>query len=185
MSRLFLPNSVGASCALLAVCDSPLLALRAGARVKPRLSEKRKVFDQQRRYVGGSHTASKHRSRSGVWVCGLGVGLALAVGLKHRTDTSSSCDAEVEITDRYSAAIRVSRDLVDGIKVGSEVGRSPLGPLPLVPKIHLSAVCVLTGWSGGSGFGGRGLCGWSSGVEWRLVPVRCTGKLSCSLNQHK
>ncbi|XP_055365428.1 serine beta-lactamase-like protein LACTB, mitochondrial isoform X2 [Betta splendens] len=122
MSWLFLPNRVCANCALFAVRESHLLSLRAGARVKPRLSEKRRVFEQQRRYVGGSHTASKHRSRSGVWVCGLGVGLAVAVGLKHRTDTTGSCDADAEVegTARYSAAIRVSRELVERIK--AEVG---------------------------------------------------------------
>lgn len=129
MSRLLLPNRFCASCALLAVRESPLLSLRGGARVKQQLSGKRIVFNQQqRRYAEGSNTASsKCRSKSRIWICGLGVGIALAVGLKYRTDTTgNSCDdnihVEVKRTDRYSAAVKVSRDLVERIKVGTEVG---------------------------------------------------------------
>ncbi|KAF3854818.1 hypothetical protein F7725_022873 [Dissostichus mawsoni] len=63
-------------------------------------------------------------SKSRIWVCGVGVGIAIAVGLKYNADTSSSsCDdtvKEAQRTDRYSAAIKVSRDLVERIK--DEVG---------------------------------------------------------------
>lgn len=54
------------------------------------------------------------------------MGIALAVGLKSRADTAdSSCDdkvREARRTDRYSDAIKVSRELVERIKVGIEVG---------------------------------------------------------------
>ncbi|XP_044047985.1 serine beta-lactamase-like protein LACTB, mitochondrial isoform X2 [Siniperca chuatsi] len=126
MSRLFLPNRFCAKCTLLAAQKSPLLAPRAGARVKPQQSDKRSVFiQQQRRYVGGSNTAFfKYRSKSRIWICGVGVGIVLAVGLKYRTDTANgSCDdkvVEAQRTDRYNDAIKVSRDLVERIK--AEVG---------------------------------------------------------------
>lgn len=59
-------------------------------------------------------------------MCGVGVGIALAVGLKYRTDTANtSCDDKVtkaQRSDRYSDAIKVSRDLLERIKVGTEVG---------------------------------------------------------------
>lgn len=130
MSRLVLPNRVCAKCTLLAAHESPLLTPRgAVARVKPQLSDKRSVFiQQQRRYVGGSNTEFfRNRLKSKVWMCGVGVGIALAVGLKYHSDTASSPHvvdevSEAQKTDRYSNAIKVSRDLVERIKVGTEVG---------------------------------------------------------------
>lgn len=132
MSRLLLPNRFSATCPMLSARDSALLVtLRAGARAKQQQSVTRGVFtQQQRRYVSRSNTVfSRHRAKSWVWMCGgVGAGVALAFGLKYRSDTiNSSCGAKVaaavaEKTDRYSAAVQVSRDLVDRIKVGTEVG---------------------------------------------------------------
>ncbi|XP_034542188.1 serine beta-lactamase-like protein LACTB, mitochondrial isoform X2 [Notolabrus celidotus] len=125
MSRLFLPNRFCAKCNLTAR-ESILLSLRAGARAKQSRSDKLSVLIQpQRGYVGGARSDFfKHRSKSRIWICGVGAGITLAVGLKCLADTSnSSCDAEVidpQKTDRYSEAIKVSRDLLDRIKV--EVG---------------------------------------------------------------
>lgn len=57
-------------------------------------------------------------------MCGVGVGVALAVGLKYYTDAGkSSCDDKprgAQRSDRYSGAIRVSRELVERIQ--AEVG---------------------------------------------------------------
>ncbi|XP_041795391.1 serine beta-lactamase-like protein LACTB, mitochondrial isoform X2 [Chelmon rostratus] len=127
MSRLFLPNRFCAKCTLLAARESPLLTPRgAGARVQPLQSQKRIVFIQQQRgYAGGSNAAfNRYSSKSTIWMCGVGVGIALAVGLKYQSDTAdSSCDdkvTEAQRTDRYSDAIKVSRDLVERIQ--AEVG---------------------------------------------------------------
>lgn len=129
MSRLFFPHGFSAKCTLLTARGSPLLTSRgAGARVKPQHSDRRSVFiPQQRRYVGGSNAVFfRYRSKSWIWMCGVGVGIALAVGLKYRTDTANtSCDDKVtkaQRSDRYSDAIKVSRDLLERIKVGTEVG---------------------------------------------------------------
>lgn len=55
------------------------------------------------------------------------MGVGVAVGLKYCTDTADSpCDdkvTEAPRTDRYSGAVKVSRDLVERIKVGTEVGQ--------------------------------------------------------------
>lgn len=198
MSRLLLPNRFSATCPMLSARDSALLVtLRAGARAaKQQQSVTRGVFtQQQRRYVSRPDTVfSRHRAKSWVWMCGgVGAGVALAVGLKYRSDTiNSSCGGKVaaavaERTDRYSAAVRVSRDLVDRIKVGTEVG--PLSTYWLLywpaciysvssvwPQWHLCqfsvvCVCVLSGRGGCSWAGGGGLCGWCSGLVWRLVPL--------------
>lgn len=129
MSRLFLPHGFCAKCTLLTARGSPWSTLRgAGARGKPLQSDKRSVFiRQQRRYTGGQNAVCfRSRSKSRIWICGVGVGIALAVGLKHHTDTAdSSCADKVtkaQRTDRYGDAIKVSRDLVERIKVGTEVG---------------------------------------------------------------
>ncbi|XP_045894554.1 serine beta-lactamase-like protein LACTB, mitochondrial isoform X3 [Micropterus dolomieu] len=152
MSRFFLPNRFCAKCTLLAARESPLLTQRVGARVKPQLSDKRSVFtQQQRRYFARSNTAfCKYRSKSRIWICGLGVGIALAVGLKYRTDTAnSSCDdkvREAQKADRYSDAIKVSRDLVERIKVGIE---AEVGAPGLVVGVSVDGVQV---WREGIGF---------------------------------
>lgn len=60
-------------------------------------------------------------SISGIWVCGVGLGVAVAVGLKCRSDAASDLcdrnDRSVHRSERYSDAIKVSRDLVERIKV--------------------------------------------------------------------
>ncbi|XP_042352462.1 serine beta-lactamase-like protein LACTB, mitochondrial isoform X2 [Plectropomus leopardus] len=123
MSRLLLPNRLCARCSPLTARGSPLSTPRAAARDKHRLSD---VFiQQQRRCVGGSSTAYfKYKSKSRIWICGVGVGFAIAVGLKYRADTAdSSFDDRVReepSTDRYSYAVKVSRDLLERIK--AEVG---------------------------------------------------------------
>lgn len=136
MSQLFLPNRFSATRPLLSARESPLLlSLRAGARVKQQqqqASDKRSVFiQQQRRYVGGSNAGfSKYRAKSRIWMCGLGVGVALAVGLKYAANSSYDDKVEgAERSHRYSAAVKVSRDLVERIKVGTEVGLLPAGCL--------------------------------------------------------
>lgn len=123
-----MPNRFCARCCLLAAREPHVLTLRAGARGKQQQADKRRVFIQQQRlYVGGSNTAfPKYRSKSRIWLYGAGVGIALAVGLKYGADAAnSSCDDKVTVsqrTDGYSAAIKLSRDLVERIQVGIEVG---------------------------------------------------------------
>ncbi|XP_061577828.1 serine beta-lactamase-like protein LACTB, mitochondrial isoform X2 [Cololabis saira] len=78
---------------------------------------------RQQRHVGSS-TWSKCTSRSTTWICGVGVGIAIAVGLKYNSDPADSlCEGPVrkaEKTDKYSSAIRTSRELVERIQ--AEVG---------------------------------------------------------------
>ncbi|XP_047189364.1 serine beta-lactamase-like protein LACTB, mitochondrial isoform X1 [Scophthalmus maximus] len=115
MARLFLPNGLRGP--LLSARDSALSTPRAAARVKQQ--QQRSVFTQRHRH---RHAEG---SKSRLWVCGVGAGVALAVGLKY-----SACDdkaAGAEATGRYSAAVLVSRDLVERIQVGTEVGPSAAG----------------------------------------------------------
>lgn len=70
---------------------------------------------------------SGYRSKFWVWVCGVGVGVALALARKYHTDAvNSSCDDKVarraQSIHRYGDAIKVSRGLVERIKVGAEEG---------------------------------------------------------------
>lgn len=123
MARLFVPFGLCAECAQLTRHASPLLTPRgSGARAKS-------VFlQQQKRFIGGTNTDFfRYRSKSRIWIWGVGVGVAVAVGLKYCTDTADSpCDdkvTEAQRTDRYSGAVKVSRDLVERIKVGTEVGQ--------------------------------------------------------------
>ncbi|XP_071388289.1 serine beta-lactamase-like protein LACTB, mitochondrial isoform X1 [Centroberyx affinis] len=124
MSRLLLPNRFCAKCKYctqLTARESPLLTVRAGARVKHQPSDKQSVFiQQQRRFVGGS-TVFKCRSKSRLWIYGVGAGIALALGLKYHVDTAdSSCDDKIidaKRSGRYDAAIKVSRDLAERIKM--------------------------------------------------------------------
>nr|XP_020466799.1 serine beta-lactamase-like protein LACTB, mitochondrial [Monopterus albus] len=121
MSRL-LSNRFCAKFSLLAARQSSWLLPGVGAR------ETRRVFiQQQRRYLGGSNIPfSKYWAKSRIWLCVAGVGIALAVGLEYRTETANSLcinkvtEAEKTDTARYSTAIKVSRDLVERIKI--EVG---------------------------------------------------------------
>uniref|UniRef100_A0A3P8TMR0 Lactamase, beta n=1 Tax=Amphiprion percula TaxID=161767 RepID=A0A3P8TMR0_AMPPE len=118
MSRLFLSHRFCTKCTFLTLRESPLLT---GART--RQQQWNGVFVQKRRFVGGSGFY-KHRSKYTIWICGAGVGLVLAAGLKYSSDSAnSSCADKVskaERSDRYSGAIKFSRDLVERIK--AEVG---------------------------------------------------------------
>ncbi|XP_041853971.1 serine beta-lactamase-like protein LACTB, mitochondrial isoform X2 [Melanotaenia boesemani] len=122
MSRFFLSNFFCNSCVQLAARESFFRITRSGARARPQKTDSL-FFQTQRRYVGSS-VHCKCQSKSRMWMCGIGVGIALAVGLKYSSDpANSSCDDKVGKavkTDRYSDAIKVSRDLVERIK--AEVG---------------------------------------------------------------
>ncbi|XP_058501128.1 serine beta-lactamase-like protein LACTB, mitochondrial isoform X1 [Solea solea] len=111
MSRLFLLNRMCAA-------PWPLFSPRESL-VKLRLRVKQQQQQQRSVYIPRpSPNGYKYRARSQLWMCGVGLGVALAVGLKY-----SWCDDEAagaERTDRYSAAVRESRDLLERIKVGSE-----------------------------------------------------------------
>lgn len=120
MLRTFLSHRFCTRCSLPCPRECPLMTPRtSGARA-------RLLSQTQRRFVGGP-AFSKYRSKSTIWMCGVGVGVALAVGLKCSFDSADSFKDEnvrkAEKTDRYSSAIKVSRDLVERIKVGTEVGQ--------------------------------------------------------------
>lgn len=125
MSRLFSTQSFCAKCSLLRARRAPL-ATPQGAQGSPlqRSDGPGVLIQQYRRYVGGSNAVFfRYRSRSWLWLCGVGVGVALAVGLKLNTANISCEDTrKAQRTDRYNGAITVSRDLVERIKVGTEVG---------------------------------------------------------------
>lgn len=177
MSRLFLPNRLCAKRALLTARAPPLLTSRGGARVKQQQFDKPIVFiQQQTRWVGGSNAEFfKYRSKSRIWICGVAAGIAIALGLKYREDTASgSCEDQVEDAqaDRYSDAIRVSRDLVERIKVSVQVRARLKGPFLSPCALRLTSVspgipsvCVLLYCHADRGrgprAGGGGLCGWS------------------------
>ncbi|XP_034391504.1 serine beta-lactamase-like protein LACTB, mitochondrial isoform X2 [Cyclopterus lumpus] len=152
MSRLFLPNRLCAKCTLLTARAPPLLTSRGAARAKQQQFDKPSVFIQQQiRYVGGSNAGFfKYRSTSRIWICGVAAGIAIALGLKYRDDTaSSSCDDQVEEaqrTDRYSDAIRVSRDLVERIQVSVQ---TEVGAPGLVVGVSVDGAEV---WSEGLGY---------------------------------
>lgn len=58
------------------------------------------------------------------WLFGLGTGFVLALGLKYRDSASGRCECDVQQTlrvSKYSAAIDTSRDLLQRIKVTSQV----------------------------------------------------------------
>ncbi|XP_072241947.1 serine beta-lactamase-like protein LACTB, mitochondrial isoform X2 [Leuresthes tenuis] len=117
MSRLFFSHRFCTRCVLLAAREPPSIAPRAGARA----GTDGLLIQTQRPYAGG-HAFCKYRSKSRIWMCGIGVGVALAVGLKYGADSAnSSCDDKVgKEVNAYSAAIEVSRDLLERIK--AEVG---------------------------------------------------------------
>lgn len=58
-----------------------------------------------------------------VWLCG-SAGLAVAVGFNYQNDSvKASCEkTEGRTIDRYSDARKVSRDLLERVKVSGEVG---------------------------------------------------------------
>ncbi|XP_034442839.1 serine beta-lactamase-like protein LACTB, mitochondrial isoform X3 [Hippoglossus hippoglossus] len=127
MSRLFVSHRFCPSCPRL-------------------LSSRRKVFSQQHRpHTQGLNPASApHRVRSRLWLCGVGVGLALAVGLKHGWGGDEA--AAADRTDRYRAAVSVSRELLQRIKVGAE---AEVGAPGLVVGVSVDGAQV---WCEGIGF---------------------------------
>nr|XP_029524807.1 serine beta-lactamase-like protein LACTB, mitochondrial isoform X1 [Oncorhynchus nerka] len=92
----------------------------------PQLSKQQTFFvlqQQQRKCFGPSRLTSRFYSRSKFWIGGIGAGIVLALGLKYHTDIAElSCEEDFQHTGRYGAAIQVSRDLVQRIKVQDEVG---------------------------------------------------------------
>ncbi|XP_041853970.1 serine beta-lactamase-like protein LACTB, mitochondrial isoform X1 [Melanotaenia boesemani] len=148
MSRFFLSNFFCNSCVQLAARESFFRITRSGARARPQKTDSL-FFQTQRRYVGSS-VHCKCQSKSRMWMCGIGVGIALAVGLKYSSDpANSSCDDKVGKavkTDRYSDAIKVSRDLVERIKVGTE---AEVGAPGLVVGVSVDGTPV---WCEGIGY---------------------------------
>ncbi|XP_075894280.1 serine beta-lactamase-like protein LACTB, mitochondrial isoform X2 [Nelusetta ayraudi] len=122
MSRLFSTYGFCARSSRLAFRKSSLLSKHgAVARVNPPTA----FMQQQRRCIGRSNAVLVRLwSRSRIWICGVGLGVAVAVGLKCRSDAASDlCDDNVRSdrrSERYSDAIKVSRDLVERIQ--AEVG---------------------------------------------------------------
>lgn len=113
---------------LLKAHRSPLLTPQgAGAPTKPPQLHRVRYFNQQqqRGSTGDSHCFGfRFRTKSHVWLCGVGVGLAVAVGLNYQNDavTTSAEETKTRTIDHYSDARKVSRELVERIKVSSEVG---------------------------------------------------------------
>ncbi|KAE8296302.1 Serine beta-lactamase-like protein LACTB, mitochondrial [Larimichthys crocea] len=147
MSRLFLQNSFCAKFTLQTARESVLFTPRgAGARAK------RSVFIQQQRpHVRGTNSGfNAHRAKSTLWICGVGVGVALAVGLKYQRDSAdSSCggkQTETQLTHRYSEAIKVSRELLERIQVGTE---AEVGAPGLVVGVSVDGAHV---WCEGLGY---------------------------------
>lgn len=125
MAPLFSLYGVCARSSGLVFRQSSLLLAKDGAagRVNPLFSHKPPAsLQQQRRCIGRSNAVfSRLWSISGVWICGVGLGVAVAVGLKCRSDAASDLclgnDRSDRRSERYSDAIKVSRDLVERIKV--------------------------------------------------------------------
>lgn len=127
MSRFFSPRTLCAKCNFIRAHGSLLVTLQGvGARTKPPQSHSVRSFNQQqqRRYTGESNRFDfRRKAKSLVWFCG-SAGLAVAVGLNYQNDSvNTSCDKKAaRSVDRYSEARKVSRDLVERIKVSDEVG---------------------------------------------------------------
>lgn len=119
MSRLFSTYGFCARSSRLAFRKSSVLSKHgAVARVNPPTA----FMQQQRRCIGRSNAVLVRLwSRSRIWICGVGLGVAVAVGLKCRSDAASDlCDDNFRSdrrSERYSDAIKVSRDLVERIQV--------------------------------------------------------------------
>lgn len=129
MSR-FPSRTFSAKWNLLKAHGSPLLSPQGvGAPIKPPQSHRVRYFNQEQQQQRGS-TGETHcfglrcKTKSGVWLCGVGAGLAVAVGLNYQNDAVTTYGEETKTwtIDRYSNARKVSRELVERIKVSSEVG---------------------------------------------------------------
>lgn len=113
MSSVFLSHRFCGRCSVFVPLGS-----RLGARV--RLQQPSVLTRTQRRFIAGRSVFFRDQSKSKLWICGVGVGVALAVGLQY-----SKCDHKVgKPTDQFRGAIEVSRELLERIKVGTEVGQT-------------------------------------------------------------
>lgn len=127
MSRFFSPRSFCAKCNFLRAHGSRSVTPHGvGARTKPPQSHSVRPFNhqQQRRCTAESNRLGfRRRAKSLVWFCG-SAALAVAVGLNYQNDPVNTLSEKLEArpADRYSDAREVSRDLVERIKVSSEVG---------------------------------------------------------------
>lgn len=126
MSRFFSPRTFCAKCNFLRAHGSLLLTPQGvGARTKPPQSRSvRALKQQQRRSTGESNRSGSRRNpKSLLWLCG-SAGLAVAVGLNYPNDSvHTSCERKEAVTvERYGEARKVSRELLERIKVSSEVG---------------------------------------------------------------
>lgn len=107
--------------------DCPAVTLRCYSSLFtptrcPQLSKQQTfvVLQQQQRkcFRPSRLITSRFYSRSKFWIGGIGAGIVLALGLKYHTDIAElSCEEDFQHTGRYGAAIQVSRDLVQRIKV--------------------------------------------------------------------
>ena len=127
MSPLLMPLRVRAMCKYKLMSRYSNALTKGGRwRVGHRLSEKQmNVWShQQRQYTRQSGTESSN-TKLYPWFGGIGAGIVLALGLKYRNDGGNSlCDADVSDPKgigSYHSAVRVSRDLVERIKVGCKV----------------------------------------------------------------
>lgn len=118
MSRLLTPMRFCATCKYNT----------CGQRLSDRRMNGWLLLQQHRQYRRQSSTQT-FTPKSTLWLCGVGAGVALVFGLKsYYTDDRGNtlCDGEASdekrISGKYHEAIGVSRDLVERIKVGLEVG---------------------------------------------------------------
>ncbi|KAM6936941.1 serine beta-lactamase-like protein LACTB, mitochondrial [Xenentodon cancila] len=141
MLRMFLSQRFCTRCSLQTPREHRWTAPQAGGA--------RGKLQTRQRHAGPS-TSSNRTSRSAVWMCGVGVGVAVAVGLKCNPDSADSiCDGNIrkaEKTDKYSTAVKISRDLLERIKVGSE---AEVGAPGLVVGVSVDGTQV---WSEGMGY---------------------------------
>lgn len=97
--------------------------LRFGLKSESQLSAGRAL---QRRHLTGARRSfqSFNGAQPKFWILGVGAGFLLALGLKnHYSPERCECESEnkeeshSDITSKYSAAVEISRDLVQRIKV--------------------------------------------------------------------
>lgn len=148
MSPFFSPRTFCAKYNILRAHGSLLVTPQGvGARTKPPQCHSVRPFNhqQQRQYTGESNRFGFRRiTKSLVWFCG-SAGLAVAVGLNYQNDSvNTSCEKkEARTIDRYSEARKVSRDLLELIKVSNEVGMTGfLLPFSLCPYFCLDSTCT-------------------------------------------
>lgn len=181
MARLFSSRAFCAKCIFLRTQTSPSSTLRA---VAPRNSAGLFTQQQQRRFAGDSNCfGSRRKTKAWLWLCGAGAGFALAVGLNYQNDAvNTSCENKKDRPfDRYSDARKVSRDLVERIKVSSEVrmGRDALfDSLGVCILVWIPHVCAVHQAEVGApgvvvGVSVDGSLIWSEGLYLLYSPLLC------------